>query len=61
MTDSLRIYTDGSCSPNPGPGGWGVILLFPGSEKAVELKGGEEQSTNKQDGIDCGPGGDRCS
>jgi ribonuclease HI len=40
------IYTDGGCSPNPGPGGWGAILIFGDTEK--ELKGGEPYSTNNR-------------
>ena len=40
------VHTDGGCSPNPGPGGWGAILAF-GSHKK-ELKGGEPHSTNNR-------------
>jgi ribonuclease HI len=40
------IYTDGGCSGNPGPGGWGAILSFAGREK--ELKGGEAHTTNNR-------------
>lgn len=40
------IYTDGACSGNPGPGGWGAILSFAGKEK--ELKGGELHTTNNR-------------
>jgi ribonuclease HI len=40
------IYTDGGCSGNPGPGGWGAILSFAGKEK--ELKGGEAHTTNNR-------------
>jgi ribonuclease HI len=48
MSDSKRvtIYTDGACSGNPGPGGWGAILLFNGSEK--EISGGEAHTTNNR-------------
>ncbi|TYC62388.1 ribonuclease HI [Rhodobacterales bacterium] len=42
----VTIYTDGACSGNPGPGGWGAILRFGGHEK--ELKGGEAQTTNNR-------------
>ena len=38
------IHTDGACSGNPGPGGWGAILKFGDVEK--ELKGGEAHTTN---------------
>ena len=40
------LYTDGACSGNPGPGGWGAILRYGQSEK--ELCGGEEQTTNNR-------------
>ena len=45
-TESVEIYTDGACSGNPGPGGWGAILRFRGVEK--ELKGGEILTTNNR-------------
>ena len=40
------IYTDGACSRNPGPGGWGVVLRWNGTQK--ELHGGEPQTTNNR-------------
>ena len=40
------IHTDGGCEPNPGVGGWGVILEYNGSKK--ELKGGERETTNNR-------------
>ena len=40
------LYTDGACSGNPGPGGWGAILEFNGIEK--ELSGGAENTTNNR-------------
>ena len=40
------IYTDGACSGNPGPGGWGALLQFGEHEK--ELKGGERNTTNNR-------------
>ena len=40
------IYTDGACSGNPGPGGWGVLLRHNGKEK--ELSGGEAHTTNNR-------------
>ena len=43
---SIVIYTDGACSGNPGPGGWGALLLWNGHEK--ELSGGEEETTNNR-------------
>ena len=42
----VTIYTDGACSGNPGPGGWGAILKWNGVEK--ELSGGEAQTTNNR-------------
>ena len=43
---TVTIYTDGACSGNPGPGGWGAILAFQGVEK--ELSGGEADTTNNR-------------
>ncbi|EPY02125.1 ribonuclease HI [Magnetospirillum fulvum] len=45
-TERVQIFTDGACSGNPGPGGWGAILRFRGTEK--ELKGGEALTTNNR-------------
>ncbi|GBF57097.1 ribonuclease HI [Candidatus Phycosocius bacilliformis] len=42
----VTIHTDGACSGNPGPGGWGAILVFNGVEK--EIFGGEAQTTNNR-------------
>jgi len=42
----VRIYTDGACSGNPGPGGWGAILIYGGVKK--ELCGGEVLTTNNR-------------
>lgn len=42
----VQLFTDGACSGNPGPGGWGVILRFREVEK--ELKGGEPLTTNNR-------------
>jgi ribonuclease HI len=42
----LVMYTDGACSGNPGPGGWGVILIEDGRER--ELSGGERSTTNQR-------------
>ncbi len=42
----VEIWTDGACSGNPGPGGWGTILRFGGSER--ELSGGEADTTNNR-------------
>ena len=42
----INIYTDGACSGNPGPGGWGAILEYKGTRK--ELSGGEESTTNNR-------------
>lgn len=43
----VKIYTDGACQPNPGPGGWGAVLLYPG-RKPVKLKGVEPETTNNR-------------
>lgn len=43
---TVTIYTDGACSGNPGPGGWGAILEWQGHEK--DLSGGEAQTTNNR-------------
>lgn len=44
--DLVEIFTDGACSGNPGPGGWGALLLFNGTEK--EISGGEFETTNNR-------------
>ena len=46
MSDAVDLYTDGACSGNPGPGGWGVLMLYKGNEK--ELCGGEPATTNNR-------------
>ena len=46
MAKKIEIYTDGACSGNPGPGGWGVVLRFGEHEK--ELSGGEKKTTNNR-------------
>ena len=43
---NVNLYTDGACSGNPGPGGWGAILRY--AEHERELCGGEEQTTNNR-------------
>ena len=43
---TVELYTDGACSGNPGPGGWGVVLRYNGHER--ELSGGEEMTTNNR-------------
>ena len=43
---TVTLYTDGACSGNPGPGGWGAILEYNGFEK--ELSGGEANTTNNR-------------
>jgi ribonuclease HI len=45
-SDTIEIYTDGACSGNPGPGGWGAILRWRDHEK--EIKGGESDTTNNR-------------
>lgn len=46
MQKHVEIFTDGACSGNPGPGGWGAILRYNGVEK--ELSGGENPTTNNR-------------
>ncbi|WP_205340395.1 ribonuclease HI [Denitrificimonas caeni] len=46
MTDKVDIYTDGACKGNPGPGGWGALLVYKGKE--LELWGGERDTTNNR-------------
>ena len=46
MADLVTIHTDGACSGNPGPGGWGAVLQFNGNVK--ELQGGAALTTNNQ-------------
>jgi ribonuclease HI len=46
MSEEVTIWTDGACSGNPGPGGWGAILRFGAQEK--ELSGGEALTTNNR-------------
>lgn len=46
MDDAVIIYSDGGCKPNPGRGGWGVLLIWEGIEK--ELSGGELDTTNNR-------------
>ena len=52
MTQSTRstvhLYTDGACSGNPGPGGWGFILRHAGTGKELEQSGGEPDTTNNR-------------
>ena len=46
MADVVRIYADGACKGNPGPGGWGAIVRVAGTDK--ELYGGERATTNNR-------------
>ncbi len=46
MSVRVAIWTDGACSGNPGPGGWGAVLTFDGTEK--DLCGGEQLTTNNR-------------
>jgi ribonuclease HI len=43
---TVEAFTDGACSGNPGPGGWGALLRYDGNER--ELCGGEEETTNNR-------------
>ncbi len=44
----MDIYTDGACSGNPGPGGWGAILECPALDYSKEISGGEHLTTNNR-------------
>jgi len=46
MSETIRIYTDGACRGNPGPGGWGALLVS--GEREKELWGGEPLTTNNR-------------
>jgi len=46
MLNIVEIYTDGACSGNPGPGGWGVFIKL--KDESIELSGGEEETTNNR-------------
>jgi ribonuclease HI len=46
MSEQVEIFTDGACSGNPGPGGWGAVLRYKGTEK--ELHGAESPTTNNR-------------
>ena len=46
MKKQVYIYTDGACSGNPGPGGYGAILRYKNSQK--EISGGEKSTTNNR-------------
>jgi ribonuclease HI len=46
VSDKVEIYTDGACKGNPGPGGWGALLVCRGVER--ELWGGEAETTNNR-------------
>ena len=46
MKKHVHIYTDGACKGNPGPGGWGAILVYLGKEKVIS--GGEGETTNNR-------------
>ena len=44
--EEITIYTDGACSGNPGPGGWGAVLMYKGNKK--EISGGKLNTTNNE-------------
>jgi ribonuclease HI len=44
--EAVQIWTDGGCKPNPGPGGWGAVLVFRGAER--EMSGAEPVTTNNR-------------
>jgi len=44
----VHVYSDGSCSPNPGPGGWGAVLISPAHKHRRELSGAARRTTNNR-------------
>ena len=46
LVERIKIYTDGACKGNPGPGGWGALLMYKGKKR--ELYGGERNTTNNR-------------
>ena len=46
MNKKVDIYTDGACSGNPGPGGWGVLIEI--DNENIELSGGDRETTNNR-------------
>lgn len=46
MSETIKIYTDGACSGNPGPGGWGALMIWKDHKK--EIYGGEPDTTNNR-------------
>ena len=44
----IQLFTDGACSGNPGPGGWGFLLRHPGTGKEKEASGAERETTNNR-------------
>ncbi len=46
--DWVRLFTDGACSGNPGPGGWAFILVHPATGKVIESSGAEPNTTNNR-------------
>ena len=46
--DFVRLFTDGACSGNPGPGGWAYILQHPNSGRIVDASGAEPATTNNR-------------
>ena len=46
--DRVLLYTDGACSGNPGPGGWGAILVHPSSGRRREISGASRATTNNR-------------
>ena len=46
--DTVRLFTDGACSGNPGPGGWAFILIHPATGRTIEASGAEPHTTNNR-------------
>ena len=47
-TPEVRLFTDGGCSGNPGPGGWAFVLTHPSTGKKIERSGAERETTNNR-------------
>lgn len=48
MSEPIHVYTDGGARPNPGPGGWGAVILDPAADGPRELSGGTDHTTNNR-------------
>lgn len=49
MSGKVRAFTDGACSGNPGPGGWGAVIAFPEGQKEISGRSAEETTNNRME------------